>query len=355
MRLKDLLHYRQVMIQCHDNPDADTLGSAYGVYCYLKAKAPEMDVHIIYGGEYRIEKSNLKLMIELLDIPVEYRSCLDPPELLLTVDAQYGNGNIHRFPAQHIAVIDHHQISSAELFTDIESYAFQDVCSADFCEIRTTLGSCCTVVYELLCEEDFDINRNQNLASALFYGLYMDTKKCSEISAVSDRRLRDEAQYDKDKLRRLQNANLSLKELEIAGRALLGYHYEPRGRYAIVKAEPCDPNLLGLISDFILEVDAVDVALVYSVLPFGIKLSVRSCTDEVNADELAEYMTWEAASTPENQPFRFGSGGGHRMKAGGFLNRKLFLKAHPEISLTDEQEVRNYFCERMHVYFAKDE
>lgn len=32
MKLKELLHYDNIVIQCHDNPDADAIASGYGLY-----------------------------------------------------------------------------------------------------------------------------------------------------------------------------------------------------------------------------------------------------------------------------------------------------------------------------------
>ena len=36
MRLADLEKYNQIVIQVHDNPDADAVGSGYAIYRYLK-------------------------------------------------------------------------------------------------------------------------------------------------------------------------------------------------------------------------------------------------------------------------------------------------------------------------------
>ena len=36
MELKELLNYQNIVVQCHDNPDADTVASGYAVYEYLK-------------------------------------------------------------------------------------------------------------------------------------------------------------------------------------------------------------------------------------------------------------------------------------------------------------------------------
>ena len=35
-QLKELTSYQNIVIQCHDNPDADALASGYAVWWYLK-------------------------------------------------------------------------------------------------------------------------------------------------------------------------------------------------------------------------------------------------------------------------------------------------------------------------------
>ena len=61
MRLRELLGYNSIVVQCHDNPDADALASGYGVYTYLKEQGK--DVRFVYGGRYQIQKSNLVLRV----------------------------------------------------------------------------------------------------------------------------------------------------------------------------------------------------------------------------------------------------------------------------------------------------
>ncbi len=241
-------------------------------------------------------------MVSELQIPVEYVEKLNRPELLVTVDCQYGEGNVTKFEADHVAVIDHHQVSG-EL--------------PELSEVRSNLGACATVVRELLQMEGIDINANKKVATALYYGLLTDTNNFTEISHPLDRDLRDDAVYERSMITRFRNANLSLKELEIAGMALIGYDYNETYRYAVAEAKPCDPNILGMISDLMLEVDAVDTCLVYSVLPFGVKISVRSCIKEVKASELAEFITKG-----------IGSGGGHLEKAGGFIQMELLNREY---------------------------
>ena len=49
---------------------------------------------------------------------------------------------------------------------------------------------------------------------------------------------------------------MCIRDRDIAATALLGRDYIEEYRLAIVKAGACDPNVLGIISDFVLEVDA---------------------------------------------------------------------------------------------------
>ena len=109
MQLKELLDYDNIIVQCHDNPDADALASGFGVYTYLKNHGKK--VRIVYGGKFQLQKSNLVLMVTELGIPIEYVESIEDAELLVTVDCQYGEGNVIKFPAKTVAVIDHHQVS----------------------------------------------------------------------------------------------------------------------------------------------------------------------------------------------------------------------------------------------------
>ncbi len=303
MRLAELLAFDKIVIQCHDNPDADSIASGYGVYEYLKKNGKE--VRLIYGGRNAIRKSNLVMMVKELEIPIEHVRNLgevESAELLVTVDCQYGEGNVTLHPAQTVAVIDHHRVSGK---------------LPALSEVRSNLGACSTLLWEMLKEEHYPTNENVHLATALYYGLYTDTGGFEEIFHPKDMALRDEANIDAGLITKLRNANISIEELETAGAALLRCDYNEQYRFAIVKSGPCDPNVLGIISDLVLEVDAVNVCLVFSILPTGVKISVRSCVEEIKANELASKIC-----------MGIGSGGGHMVKAGGFLQMELLSKAY---------------------------
>lgn len=303
MRLADLLEYNQIVVQCHDNPDADAIASGFAVYTYLKNKGKE--VRLIYSGRSAIRKSNLVMMVKELEIPIEYIRNTEkelPAQILITVDCQYGEGNVTLYPAETVAVIDHHRVSRP---------------MPALSEVRSDLGACSTLVWDMLKEEGVDVNENEKLSTALYYGLYTDTGNFEEIFHQLDMELRDHATFDSSLLTRLRNANISIEELETAGAALLRCDYNEQYHFAVVKAGPCDPNVLGLISDMVLGVDAVDVCVVFSLWGNGVKLSVRSCDKSIKANDLAAKLCMS-----------LGSGGGHHVKAGGFLQMELLTRAY---------------------------
>ncbi len=318
MKLNELLKYNNIYIQCHDNPDADALASAYGLYQYLKSN--NINCYIVYGGRNQITKPNLKLMIDALHIPVNYL-----PEkadkfdgLLLTVDCQYGQGNVTPLSAEQVACIDHHQP-----YTSIPMQ-----------EIRPYLGSCSTLIWKMLLDEGYDVNSDKYLSTALYYGLMTDTSNFVESLHPLDRDMQDGIIYDKNLITRFVNSNISIKELEIAGIALIRHIYNDDHRFAVVHSETCDPNILGLISDLVVQVDKIDTCVVYNNAEGGFKLSVRSCIKEVKANELVEYLTEQ-----------IGSGGGHTDKAGGFIFENMYESLYPTIN------TETYFGLRMTKYF----
>ena len=332
MKLSSLLNYNSIVIQCHDNPDADAICSGYVLYRYFKLYHKK--VRFIYSGNFEISKSNLVYLIKKLQIPIEYVQKLkSKPDLLLMTDCQYGEGNVRKFCAKEIAVIDHHQVSGN---------------LPKLNEVRSNLGSSCTVIWNLLKIDDEDKLLDKKVSTALFYGLYSDTNAFSEMAHPLDLDMRDSLRYDKDLILRLKNMNLTLKEARIAGVAMLGVEYHKDNHYAILRSEPCDPNILGLIGDFIVAVDTIDVCLVYTVLPFGTKFSIRSCVSETRADELASFIAE-----------KIGSGGGHTEKAGGLLKNELIKKVYPDFVEIDDDSAKfsisNIIRERLNDYFENSE
>lgn len=326
MKLTDLQHYQTITIQCHDNPDADAIASGFALYAYFQSLGKQ--VQLVYAGRNRIQKSNLLLMVDKLNIPITYVEDIKAyaeqtpdasmSDLLITVDCQYGAGNVTSLPTEDVAIIDHHQTE----ITNVEKS-----------EINPHLGSCSTLVWSMLRDAGYRIE-DSKVGTALYYGLYTDTNQFSEIYNPLDMDMRETVPCEKTLITLFRNSNLSLQEMEIAGVAMIRYIYNDDYRYAIIRSQPCDPNILGLISDFLIQVAEVDSCVVYNELKDGYKFSVRSCIKEVQANELAVFLA-----------DGIGSGGGHREKAGGFISKTLYENVYPTL------HSEAFFSERLNNYF----
>ena len=324
MLLKELLPYKKIIIQCHDNPDADALASGYALKWFFEKN--KKNVRFIYRGRYEIKKSNLLMMIQELEIPVEYAPFIsEDPDLLITVDCQYGEKNVTKTGCKKAAVIDHHRkiIDDPNVLENINS----------------EIGSCSTVIWQMLREEGYDPNENKLLATALYYGLYTDTNRLSEVWHPIDRDMLDLLSYNKSIITRLSNSNISLDELKITGKAIMNYEYHKSNKYLVIESESCDPSILGVISDFALETVGVDVCLAYFVGNYEVKFSVRSCSKEVHANELAAFLAEG-----------IGGGGGHFLKAGGTLKPELLTRPAAEVL---KERIALYYDTYLVIY-AKD-
>lgn len=309
--------YEKICIQCHDNPDADALASGYALWSFFKEKGKE--VTFVYGGANQIQKSNLLLMIKELEIPVQYVTELPDCDLLIMADCQYGSGNVTKWKAPEIAMVDHHQCGLMQ---------------GDHYCIKSNLGSCSTVVWSLFQEVGFDISRNIHLSTALYYGLYMDTSQFEEIFHPLDKDMRDTLEKDDQLLFHLMNTNLSLEELSIAGEALTKRIYDEEYRFSVIPVKQCDPNILGIVSDFVIQVEEINTCVAFNPNPGGYKLSVRSCVKEAKANEMAQFLCAD-----------IGNGGGHLTKGGGFIAKKSFEQTYPDCQMQD------YLCDRIRNYF----
>ncbi|WP_034450430.1 DHH family phosphoesterase [Butyrivibrio sp. AE2032] len=314
MELKNLLKFDNIVIQCHDNPDADALASGYALKWYFEQN--KKSVKFIYRGRNEIRKSNLIIMVRELEIPVSYEPFFaEEPDLLITVDCQYGEKNVTKTEAKRVAIIDHHRqvVDSVRSLTHISS----------------DIGSCATVVWDMIKNEGMDPNDNRLVATALYYGLFSDTNKLSEVSHPLDRDMMDSLIYNKSVITSMVNSNISLDELMITGKAILNYEYHDSNKYLVIEAEACDPCILGVISDFALETENVDVCLAFYVTNYEVKFSVRSCSREVYANELAAFLA-----------DGIGGGGGHMLKAGGTIRAELLDRPAKEV--LEERMVQYY-------------
>ncbi|NBI69383.1 hypothetical protein D1646_21995 [Pseudoflavonifractor sp. 60] len=323
MRLETLLNYNDIVIQCHDDPDADTIASGFALQKYLESQGKQPK--LVYSGPRRISKGNLTKMVKLFHIdiahtdPSERRE--DPPELLITVDCQDGESNVTPLPRRELAAIDHH-------CAECSGPKGKDTLR----EVRSDYGACSTILWSMLKDAGFELDRV--LSSALYYGLYMDTVAFKSLASAHSRdqemrRELESGELDREGIEELKRANLNAETLRILGKAISELHFYHDYHFAVAQAQPCDPNILGVISDQVMEVDGVDLCVSYCLLPEAerkqdaeFKFSVRSYLAGIPASDLAQYIANGLG----------GNAGGRNTSAGGVLSERALKQEISDVA-----------------------
>jgi len=310
--LKQLLAYKRICIQCHNNPDADAVASAFGVYRYLISHGVE--VSIVYGGEQPIKKSSMKMLLRECGIPLTHNRAPSGFELLLLVDCQYGQTNAERFEAREIAIIDHH----IQVVEDSANYF-----------IKSRYQSCSTIVYELLLEEGYPVEDDPELTVAFLYGLYTDTASFADLFYEPDIAMKAALFSGQPLFERLIKSSMTVAELLVACDAMYNHYFDVDRRFAIVGALKCEQTVLGIIGDFMIQVDSVFLSVAYTEAGAGYQISIRSCHEKLHADKIAAYICDGV-----------GGGGGHAKKAGGKILRLKMQEKYGGKSVFEVVEMR---------------
>lgn len=108
--------------------------------------------------------------------------------------------------------------------------------------------------------------------------------------------------------------------------------------WLLIEADSCEQEIMKKVCEQAMEENRLPFGVVYARDPAGCKFTVRSCTDEVRANEAAAYLAESV-----------GAGGGQRDIAGGFLAECLLL-AHRQ-----NADYGSYFREKLESYFSKYE
>lgn len=307
MKLEDLLSYNDIVIQCHDKPDADTIASGFALFKYLEknGKSPRL----VYTGTQKVTRGSLHEMIKKFQIPLEYLPEADgEAELLVTVDCRASEGNVSMLPCRNVAIIDHHSLKEKEELPKLH-------------EIRTEsdgYASCATVLWAMLKEAGIPVEEDGQLPTILYYGLYMDTQELKTAQAM-DKNMLDELKFDRDIVTELQGVNLSFEEIGIMGRAYNSLHINHRHCFAVAQVETCDPDILGIVGDELMKVAGVDISVAYCLLEGdeGGKISVRCRRKGHSATDL---IHWLVRSMGDD-------GGGTPTKAAGRVPKRFLEEA----------------------------
>lgn len=314
-KLDELLEHiskKHVYIQTHNFPDPDAISSAFGLQSLLEKKG--ISSTICYQG--KIDKYSTKNMMDKLGIEIKPLGTLDEmtnEDEIILVDSQMGNANLQNVCGNTIICIDHHP-----------SFGIVDY---KFCDIRPRVGACASIIAGYYLANDITMSRN--VATALMYGIKVDTANLSRGVSNLDLNM-FYCLYnscDMDLINSLETSTLQFEDLNAYANAIKSIKVYDNISFANT-GNHCPEPLIASISDFMMLIAGVNLCVVYSIKVDGIKISVRSDKGFFDAGQL----TGDALKD-------IGSGGGHPSMAGGFVP---FTESHEKVDELIEQIENNF-------------
>ncbi len=315
-QMLEMLCREEVYIQTHNYPDPDAIASAFALQYWMKSHG--IEAKICFFGT--VEKVNIRLMMDCLDI-----SCMERAEMkriseqavVITVDCQKFNSNLTDLRGEERICIDHHPWVTRHNYDIV---------------FHKITGACATIITELFLESETPIP--ENIATALLYGLKMDTRNfCAGVTEADIEAFAILHRLaDNEMIQKLDNCTLELSDLHAYGAAIQNIRVFESVGFVNIPFD-CSDGLIASVSNFILSLDAVEVTVVYASRDGGLKFSVRSEREDVNAGVLIEEALRD-----------LGGGGGHATMAGGVMPRNVCEIMGERV----EDEIQRRF---MQVYF----
>jgi len=291
--IERIVSLERIIIQAHDFPDHDAISSAYALSHIFQSRGAT--TLIVYNGN--IDRISLTNMIDWLDIPALHinKVTLSLADKIVTVDGCMGEKNVFDLPGDEIAVIDHHQVASPN--------------DLWFSDIRPEYGATATIIYEYF--RLLDLEMPSNVATALMVGLNYDTANLTRGFCSADIKSFDyfNTHSNLDIVNKVCRNEIELNELKLFEHAM-GVVQIELGIATVFMALDCPKNMLGILSDFLLKVNEIDVVIVATEMNSNIQLSLRSECPKTNVGLVAREILNDSKQ---------GFGGGHSHMAGGII------------------------------------
>ena len=181
--------------------------------------------------------------------------------------------------------------------------------------------------------QELGLEPDPDTAAALLYGLKMDTLQFTRGVTGTDIEMFEFLFRfcHREKLARLERNNMEFRDLKAYGAAIENIQIYDKVGFSYVPFS-CPDALIAILSDFILALIEVEVAVVFSYREDGVKISVRSEDPQIHAGHLLHRVL-----------AGIGSGGGHAAMAGGLIRREkeAALGRYPK------DAIRNLFLEAL--------
>lgn len=288
------------------NADPDALACAMAIKQLLRYRVKS----VVIAHPNEIRRLNNIAMVKRLKIPLERWNNIkiDAFKKKVLVDSQPAHLPCFE-KVKFDVVIDHHPLSGE--------------CQADFVDIRPDYGSASSMLVEYL--RTARIKPTVATATALFYGIKVDTRNFEKQSRLADgisfRYLFTLA--NRDLVRKIELTDLRRSELKYFVAGLAELKYSKRRFYSHL-GKVRSPDVLVMIADFLNHVDEVDWVFVSGIHGERLIVIFRCDGYRKNAGKLAARIFGAA-----------GSAGGHKEAARAEVPLKnLGLESQEFTSLT---------------------
>jgi len=293
-RLRSVIGAGPVLILTHDNPDPDGLasGKALGTLFKLAWGIPS---RLVYSG--LVARAENRAMLSHLTPEWEHADVLSDLErhsavALVDTQPEAGNNSLPESYVPHV-VIDHHQPVRAALK------------AVPYTDVRPEMGATASLAYQHL--EAAGIEPDATLATAMFYGLQVDTRGLSRGTSPADEMIYVKLLdwLDRRRLIQVEQAGLPPDYFRAFSRALQAARIH--GQAIVAYLGPMHrPDLMAEIADLLIRLDSARSALCMGSYGDTLHLSLRT----VPLGRDAGMVIQEVVVPP-------GKAGGHGTMAGG--------------------------------------
>ncbi len=273
----------------HNNPDPDAISSAMGLKEIASSVGVKSEIH--YRGN--IDHHENKAFVNLLDIELEQSPDFEASnykKIAMIECSTPGVNNMLPPDTQVSIVIDHHQAEIEEI-------------RAEYVDIRPNIGATATIMTKYL--EDLDIPIKTELATALLYGIKVDTddfcRNTDPADLIAAAYLFPLANHDI--LSRIETPSRSIEEIEVLGDAIK--NREIKGSYMLSNVGPIhNRDALAQAADYLLSLEGITTTIVFGLGDDYIYISGRTRDVRINIGKVMQ------------DAFGADKGGGHSLLAG---------------------------------------
>jgi nanoRNase/pAp phosphatase (c-di-AMP/oligoRNAs hydrolase) len=295
--LKKLAGKKNILVTTHMHPDPDALASAAALCFLLEDKLKDATITMSIKGRLAsgindvfVKNANLKLA------PWD-ETTLGSFDAIILLDVQPPFA-FNPLPAeiQPLAVIDHHR-------------SRQGKHKCPFCDIRTDVGATSSIIFSYFMELEVPIR--PELAATLLYAIESDLAGAAGTPGELDNIALSSLTLlaDPRKLYQMRYVDLPQSYYSVFAEGLKNAVFYD---HAILSHLNYIDSLErpAIVADFLLRFEKVNWALVTAVNDGKLMLSLRtSSSTKLSAADMARRLLR-----------KIGEGGGHRTKAGGFIN-----------------------------------